>query len=412
MQRSGNGPRRDLTLVLIVLVVLGCGSRSTERASAGGGDSGPGVDAGVAIDAADLRDGAVDALTPDAASAVDDAHQVLPCTSLAPPGQWENITPPQVTITTNPPPYGIFSVVIDPTNSNTIYASSDKQGIYKSPDCGASWSLVNTGRNADVVNSGSSWYLTIDPADPNVLYVSNGYGNSNGLLKSTDAGVDWDIVFPPNPDISNIINFVGGVTIDPADHQHLLLTFHDNCKGAYAPACAGESSDAGSSWRLFKLPTSGWSHSDGLSFLTSSTWLYLGGADGLFWTGDSGASWTQVADYAMGHTLYRAQDGSYLIGSGFNVLRSLDGMSWSAIPNSWYLVTGLTGDGERLFASADIPSDGKQPVGVGTESDPTAAWSPLTTPDMDRGGHLVYDPDHHILYSASLSAGAWRVVTH
>jgi hypothetical protein len=44
-----------------------------------------------------------------------------------------------------------------------------------------------------------------------------------------------------------------------------------------------------------------------------------------------------------------------------------------------------------------------------SESKP-GAWTNMKTPMMRDGGlYLAYDPDHHLLYSSNLPAGAWRV---
>ena len=69
------------------------------------------------------------------------AHTVSTCDGLHGIGQWENITPPSVTLTQN----GVLHVVQDPTHVGTLYLGIDLNGIWRSDDCGGSWTKVSTG---------------------------------------------------------------------------------------------------------------------------------------------------------------------------------------------------------------------------------------------------------------------------
>ena len=71
---------------------------------------------------------------------------------------------------------GVYSLAIDPQDTNTLYAAaygSGPGGIFKSTDCGANWSAS--------VSPGPIGTLAIDPLNPNALYVAG-----DGLFKSTD----------------------------------------------------------------------------------------------------------------------------------------------------------------------------------------------------------------------------------
>ena len=59
----------------------------------------------------------------------------------------------------------------------------------------AAWQHVSTGRNSALLESGSCTTLQIDPKN-GTLYTNGLYG-ANGIYKSTNGGVDWDIVTPP-----------------------------------------------------------------------------------------------------------------------------------------------------------------------------------------------------------------------
>ena len=44
----------------------------------------------------------------------------------------------------------MLAIVIDPTNSNTIYAGTYGGGVFKSTNAGASWSQFNTGLSSSL----------------------------------------------------------------------------------------------------------------------------------------------------------------------------------------------------------------------------------------------------------------------
>jgi photosystem II stability/assembly factor-like uncharacterized protein len=106
----------------------------------------------------------------------------------------------------------IAKILIDPANTNTVFAcvtgkafsDSDDRGVYRTTDGGKSWSKVLAGANA---STGCS-LMTMDPASPRTLFAgmwdfrrkgwtfrSGGDGpekpSGSGLFKSTDGGTTW-----------------------------------------------------------------------------------------------------------------------------------------------------------------------------------------------------------------------------
>jgi hypothetical protein len=74
---------------------------------------------------------------------------------------------------------------------------------------------------------------------------------------------------------------------------------------------------------------------------------------------------------------------------------------------------GLTGNGTTMHASRGFPWDPStnlyEPFWSSPESD-GLHWTKLASPMLSNGGSLRFDADHHVLYSANLGAGLWRVV--
>src|SRR5688572_22876905 len=175
---------------------------------------------------------------------------VLDCEGLAATGTWQDITPPGI----SKQDYGAQKFAVDPVNAGIVYLGSDVQGVWKTQNCGASWTHVNTGSNAEAVDGGRHWCFGLDHEDPETLYLCNGYGNEFvGLMKSTNAGVDWEEVYPAKADprkFRDVPAHVGGMVMDPRNPKHILIDFHEECEGSHPPYCIGETYDGGETWRL------------------------------------------------------------------------------------------------------------------------------------------------------------------
>jgi hypothetical protein len=334
-------------------------------------------------------------------------HTIGACNGLLPVDQFENITPPQADLSGN----GVTQVVLDPVNAGTLYVGTDKKGLLKSTNCGATWTKVNVGRNASVLDSGTLWFVMLDPVDPNIIYASSLYGSDASLFKSMNGGADWDSLFPKGSEVANTVeyDFFQWASMDPTDHRHLVVSFHATCKGPTGPECLGETKDSGATWRLFKGPLPDWGEGVGPIVLGTTSWLLATGQNGIYFTKDSGASWEKVGLGIYG-PLYQATNGTYYGGSDYGIQRSLDGHTWTVVtgaPN----VFAISGDGKRLFSSARNADAKQQPYFTSPESDGTK-WTQLSSPKMAHGAvRLVYDPDHHVLYSGNTASGLWRVVT-
>ncbi len=329
------------------------------------------------------------------------------CDSLGAVGMWEKITPPGVDLSG----FGMSHISVVPNNPSTLYASGDKSGIYKSVDCGATWVHFDTG-TASVV---------IDPSNPDVLYTGSLYG-LNGFFKSTNGGVDFAETFPP--DIKKYIpygGFIGHVSMDPSNPQHLLVAFHDVCKTPYNSSCYVETTDGAATW-VIRNGEASWNGGEGsaLQFLTSDSWLFSSSSNGMWRSTDHGAKWTQIPNAQISHgagQLYRAPNGSYFLGSATGVLYSPDGASWSTVAGSGSNAAGVVGDGTTVWTGLAFPFNPTQRPTTATQlfrtaevSSPTT-WTTLASPNMTSGGAvLAYDPDRHILYSTNYWEGIYRVV--
>jgi photosystem II stability/assembly factor-like uncharacterized protein len=85
------------------------------------------------------------------------------------------------------------AIVIDPTNSNIVYAGFADGGVWKSSDGGMSWKPLTDDQPTLAVGA-----IVLDPKNPSTVYVGTGEGNfssdsfyGRGVLKSTDGGMTW-----------------------------------------------------------------------------------------------------------------------------------------------------------------------------------------------------------------------------
>jgi hypothetical protein len=81
--------------------------------------------------------------------------------------------------------------------------------------------------------------------------------------------------------------------IDPQNHLHILLTFHEACLPPHSTTCIVESKDGGGSLEIHD-GKAGWNGGEGqvIFFLDSpTTWLWGSQTNGFWRTPDSGRTW-------------------------------------------------------------------------------------------------------------------------
>ena len=343
---------------------------------------------------------------------------VTACDGLPSAGQWQEISP---AVFHSPSNVETLSVVVNQSDQSVFAAAGNKTnggnsgtGVYKSTDCGRTWKLVSTGTNADKLMTGDPWAMLIDPLNPRTMYVNNGYGQDATIYKSTNGGVDWSELLPMTTQTT--APFVEDIALEPANPQHLAVTFHENCRAPYNAMCLSQSTDGGATWHMFNGPSQlgGWQEAATLTILGATSYLYM--AEGAWYTSDGGTTWSEVIKQHFGGgysgSTNIAPDGTvYLAGTNplFSSRSNPLGSSWTNVGNSPNL-SSVKDDGVSLFGSYSWDTSG-QPFYTAKLSNPTA-WTHMQTPQIGRGSdEMAYDATHHIMYSANWAAGLWRLVT-
>jgi len=326
-------------------------------------------------------------------------------------GTFVKISPPGVPFDANATAI-TQGMTIDPCNPNTIYVcvGDVEHGIYRSSDGGGTWTKLDHGGGFPV-------RVRVDPEDPLHLYVGDGVrGGNNGFFSTTDGGKTWTIPqgFKDFADEGGSYD-VYHVEPDPTDFEHVLVSFHSAWKGEIENGVI-ESKDAGMTWRKAKLPGAGASDGTDVYFLyepklgigNAQTWLFATQGNGHWRTTDSGETWKKVSDVSMQHgggAKYYTAAGVLYVSSAQGVLKSTNnGETFSKIGlGQAYL--SVIGDGTRLFTGQHFNSR----FVTALESN-DADWAELNQQDFDEGPfEMAIDPVNRILYSANIRAGVFAL---
>jgi hypothetical protein len=247
----------------------------------------------------------------------------------------------------------ISKVVIDPSNSNTIYVAapgplwsdSKHRGLYKSTDAGKTWEKI-----LYISEKAGCADISLDPKQPNVVYATtwefrrlpylfNSGGPGSGIYKSLDGGKTWKTLekgLPPKP-FGRV-----ALALAPSAPENMLAIVESEKTGLYI------SSDGGENWkpqsaslnvvsRPFYFSTlvidpkdpkrvyrpaysfayssdggysfadagneGGWVHSDHHALWinpSNTSQLFLGTDGGVYMSLDKGASWTFFQNLPVG----------------------------------------------------------------------------------------------------------------
>jgi photosystem II stability/assembly factor-like uncharacterized protein len=180
--------------------------------------------------------------------------------------------------------------VFDPVNPSTIYLGYNAS-LLKSTDDGATWTTIGQG----VPANSNLQTLAIDPATPSVVYATYLGAGGWGLIKSTDGGQTFnplDTGLPPY-DTSSV------VAISPTSPPTVYAGYADLTirRGRLV-----KSGDGGATWNA---ADAGLTFIDILSVAidpanTSTIYAGMGGGgEGLFRSVDSGATWSNLAQFQI-----------------------------------------------------------------------------------------------------------------
>jgi hypothetical protein len=137
------------------------------------------------------------------------------------------------------------ALVIDPSNTGTLYAGAASGGVWKSTDYGASWS-----QQTDFMTNININAMVMDPISHGTIYAATGelsYGDGlpgAGIFKTTDAGVNWNVL-----PATTTWQYVNALAIQPGTSGVLIAAKTD---GLWRTA------DGGNTWTQVYTTTIGY----------------------------------------------------------------------------------------------------------------------------------------------------------
>ncbi len=139
----------------------------------------------------------------------------------------------------------ITGIVFHPSNGNIIYAGAADGGVLKSTDGGVNWTMLT-----DDFITLSVGDVTIDPSNPNTVYVGLGEANlagdnydGDGIYRTTDGGTTWT-----NIGLAQTKR-IGRVAVHPTDPDIIFVAgagaqfSTDSARGVY------RTTDGGMTWQ-------------------------------------------------------------------------------------------------------------------------------------------------------------------
>ena len=193
------------------------------------------------------------------------------------------------------------SLVIDPTNPNTLFASvwfgaTSGGGVYKSTNGGQTW--VNTTAS---VHTGNAADLVMDPSDPSELYAGLvGGGATNGIYKTTDGGAHWSQL-ANGVLVGSAIGVSIRLAISPSNPSVVYATIFDPALGNGTDGLPHryKTTDGGASWTpLGALSDQEPRYWHALLSVdpTNPSIVYVNGDHSLYRSVDGGMTWNHVYD--------------------------------------------------------------------------------------------------------------------
>lgn len=289
----------------------------------------------------------------------------------------------------------VYALVVDPRDSDTVYAGTWIRGLLKTMNGGASWQRLAFRSVGPVV---------LDPNDPETIYVGLvgafvGRGRAeSGVSKSTDGGRTWQ---PAGLSGTN----VDALAVDP---KHADILYAGTAEGLL------KSSDGGNTWRAGGLKGS---VSEVKIDPEKPTTLSAATNAGIFKSTDAGRTWQtlNLGRGAIALALHPHNPATLYAGTESGILKTTDaGGSWRALNSGLTAVRVMT-----LVVDARNPGTayaGIQGQGVFKRTDATwrAATSGLTNLETSaiavdpQTPETVYVGTEGGIFKSTDGAATWR----
>ena len=138
----------------------------------------------------------------------------------------------------------VVGIAVHPTDRSQYFVAVASGGVWKTTNAGTTWTPV-----FDNEGSFSIGYVTLDPKNPNVVWVGTGENNSqrsvaygDGVYKSTDGGKTWANVGLKTSE------HIGKILIDPRDSDTVYVAAQGPLWGPGGDRGLYKTTDGGKTW--------------------------------------------------------------------------------------------------------------------------------------------------------------------
>lgn len=282
--------------------------------------------------------------------------------------------------------------VMDPSNPSILYTGTNI--VYKSTNAGASWTAISTALDASYIS-----HLAVAPSDPQTIYVCyEGYDGK--VFKTNNGGTNWTNIESGIPE-----RYPTHLAVDPLNRDIVYCTVSGYGSGHVYKSTNGGTSWSNSSSGLPDIPVNCLviDQSNGQK-------LYVGTDLGVYYSSDGGASWSDfstglpnvVVDFLALHpssgklragTHGRGMWETETVAPALTVLTPNGGESWSAgFSNTITWGTGGLGGNVAIEVNRTYPNGSWDTIIASTANDGSHSWlvtGPATTTARIRVRHLT-----------------------
>ena len=168
--------------------------------------------------------------------------------------------------------------VMDPTNSTTLYTGTTM--VYKTTNSGSSWTAISSALSSQYIST-----IAVAPSNPQVIYI--GYENNGQVYKTTNGGTSWSGCYTGLP-----YRYITRAAVHPTDPNTVFVTV-----SGYGTGHIWKSTDGGSSWTNSGSGVPDIPCNVIVINPNDPNRLYVGTDIGVYASTNGGSSWT---DYSSG----------------------------------------------------------------------------------------------------------------